>query len=185
MRQHDALGLARRAGGVDDGGELAGEDLRGAQAVGGDVGAASGGNQCFVAETFAGRSAPPSARTICSQLRELRAKRQKLLHLRSASGEHDLCAAMFQDVGHAVGRFVEVDGNGDAARAGDGKIGGVPFGAVGCKKADAVAGLHAEFDEGGGESGDAAEEIRRRRSASSHRRRGTFARGGSAVSRRR
>jgi len=35
----------------------------------------------------------------------------------------------------------------------------VPLGAIGGKKADAVAGLHAEFDESGGEAGDAAEKF--------------------------
>jgi hypothetical protein len=73
--------------------------------------------------------------------------------------ENDLRAAVVQDVGHAVGGFVEVDGDGDAAGAADGKISGVPFGAVGSEEADAVARFYAEFDEGVGEAGYAAEEF--------------------------
>src|ERR1700681_1743755 len=48
VRQHDAFGLARRAGGVDDRGELAGQDLRDAHSVGCDVSAASGSNQSLI-----------------------------------------------------------------------------------------------------------------------------------------
>jgi len=76
-----------------------------------------------------------------------------------ASDEDYLCAAVVEDVGHAVGGFVEVDGNGDAAGAADGEIGGVPFGAVGSEEADAVAGFYAEFDEGIGQAGYSAKEF--------------------------
>ena len=76
-----------------------------------------------------------------------------------AGYEDDLRAAVVEDVGHAVGGFVEVDGDGDAAGAADGEIGSVPFGAVGGEEADAVAGFYAELDEGVGEACYAAEEF--------------------------
>ena len=76
-----------------------------------------------------------------------------------AGDEDDLRATVIEDVGHAVGGFVEVDRNGDAAGAGDGEIGGVPLGAVGGEEADAIAGFYAELDEGVGEAGNAAEEL--------------------------
>ena len=66
---------------------------------------------------------------------------------------------MFEDVGHAVGRFVEVNGNGDGACAVDGEVRGVPFGTVSGEKTDAVAGLHAKLDEGSREASDAAEKF--------------------------
>src|SRR5207244_12311506 len=75
---------------------------------------------------------------------------EKLLQLESANNENDFCAAMFEDVGHAVRRFVEVNGDGDGAGTIDGEVSGMPLRTVGGKEADAVAGLHAKFDEGGG-----------------------------------
>ncbi len=82
--------------------------------------------------------------------------------MRRADNEDDLGAAMFEDVGHAVGRFVEVNRHGDGAGAVDGEIGGMPLGAVGGKETHAVAGLHAEFNKGGRQAGDAAEKFLRR-----------------------
>ncbi len=76
-----------------------------------------------------------------------------------ADNKDDLGAAMFQDVGGAVGRLVEVHRNSNGAGAGDGEIGGVPFGAVSGKETEAIAGLYTKFDEGGGEASDAAEEF--------------------------
>src|SRR5712691_7035558 len=93
------------------------------------------------------------------ELGEIGADGEKVLQLRHADHEDDLGTAMFQNVGHAVGRFVEVDGNGDSAGAIDGEVGGVPLRTVGGKKTDAVAGLHAEFDESCGEAGHAAEKF--------------------------
>src|SRR6202035_5538050 len=84
---------------------------------------------------------------------------EEFLELFVACDEDYLRAAVIEDVGHAVGGFVEVDGNGDAAGTGDGEIGGVPFGAVGSEEADAIAGFYPEFDEGVGEACYAAEEF--------------------------
>ena len=86
---------------------------------------------------------------------------EEFLQLFGAGNEDDLRAAVVEDVGHAVGGFVEVDRDGDAAGAADGEIGGVPFGAVGGEEADTVAGFYAEFDEGVGEAGDAAQKFLR------------------------
>src|SRR5438132_10203478 len=81
------------------------------------------------------------------------------MQLRRTDYENDLSAAMLEDVGHAVGRFVEVNGNGDGAGAIDGEVRGVPLRAVGGKETDAVAGLHAEFDKSSREASDAAEKF--------------------------
>ena len=78
-----------------------------------------------------------------------------------AGDENHLRATVIEDVGHAVGGFVEVDGDGDAAGAGDREIGGVPFGAVGGEEANAIARFYAEFDKGVGEAGYAVEEFLR------------------------
>src|SRR5256885_12443679 len=48
---------------------------------------------------------------------------------------------------HAVGRLVKIDRNGDSAGADDGEIGGMPFGAIGGEKGDAVPWLYAEFQD--------------------------------------
>ena len=60
-----------------------------------------------------------------------RAAGEELLQLRRAADDYNLRAGVIQDVGHAVGRLVEIDRDGDAAGAGDGEIGGVPFRAIG------------------------------------------------------
>ncbi len=54
MGEHDALGFAGSAGGVDERSELARENLRSAQAVRGNVRGARASDEGFVAETFAG-----------------------------------------------------------------------------------------------------------------------------------
>src|SRR5204863_3674280 len=102
----------------------------------------------------------------------------KLMQLRRADNENDLGAAMFEDVGHAVGRFVEVNGNGDGACAVDGEVRGVPFGTVSGEKTDAVAGLHAKLDEGSREASDAAEKFLGRNGRSEERRVGKECRWG-------
>src|SRR6267154_950133 len=83
----------------------------------------------------------------------------RVSYLRRADNEDDLGTAVLQDVSHAVRRFVEVHGNGDGAGAVDGEVGSVPFGPIGGEKADAVAGLHAEFNKSGRKAGDAAEKF--------------------------
>ncbi len=115
MREHDALGFAGGAGSVDEGGELARKNLRNAHAVGGDVRRARAGNKCFVAQTFAGNVGTTVRDNNLLQLGKIGAGGEQLLQLGRAHDEDDLGAAVFQDVGHAVGRFVEVDRHGDGA----------------------------------------------------------------------
>ncbi len=158
VREHHTLGLAGGAGRVDKRSELARKNLRSAHAVGGNVRRAGVGNESFVTETFAGDVGAVSDDNLL-EFGKVGANGEKLLQLWRANNENDLGAAMLEDVGHAVGGFVEVDRNGDGAGTVDGEIGGMPLGAVGGKKADAVAGFHAEFDESGGETGDAAEKF--------------------------
>src|SRR5258708_23306656 len=161
VREHDALGLAGGARGVDERSELAGKNFGGGQAVGGNVCRAGVGNESFVTETLAGDVGASVRDDDLFQLGEAGADGEKLLQLWRAKNEDDLGAAMFQDVDHAVRGFVEVDRNGDGASAVDSEIGGVPLGAIGGKKTNAVAGFHAEFHESGGETGDTAAEYLR------------------------
>jgi len=159
--EHDALGLTGGAGSVDERGELAGKNFGGAEAVGGDFGGTGGGDQRFVMEEVGGEIGADACNNDLLNFLEGVADREEFLELFLAGDEDDLRAAVIEDVAHAVGGFVEVDGDGNAAGAADGEIGGVPFGAVGRKEADAVAGFYAEFDEGVGEAGDAAQKFLR------------------------
>jgi hypothetical protein len=76
-----------------------------------------------------------------------------------ADGDGEPCARVIQDIGHAVRRFIEVDGNADGAEAEDGEVRDVPFGAVRGKQADTVARPRAERQESLGQAGDAAEQL--------------------------
>ena len=159
MREHHALGFAGGAGGVDERSELAGKNLRSAHTVRGDVRRARAGDEGFVTETFAGNVGTTIGDNNLFELRKIGTDGEELLQLGRANDEDDLGAAMFQDVGHAVGRFVEVDRHGDSAGAVDGEIGGVPLGTIGGKKTDAVAGLDAKFHESGREARNAAKKF--------------------------
>jgi hypothetical protein len=133
--------------------------LRSAQAVRGDVRGTRGGNEGFVTEAFAGKLGAGVSDDNLFKFGEAVADSEDFLQLRVAGNENDFRAAVLQDVGHAVGRFVEINRDGDAAGTGDGKVGGVPFGTIGGEKADAIAGLHAEFDEGGRKARDATKKF--------------------------
>jgi len=159
MRQHDALRLPGGAGSVDERSELAGENLGSAQTVRRDVRCAGAGDQGFVTKTFRGNVRAAVGDDNLFQLRQADADGEKFVQLGRADNENDLGATMFEDVGHAVGRFVEVHGNGDSASAVDGEVSGMPLWTVGRKKTDAVAGLHAEFHKGSGKASDAAENL--------------------------
>ncbi len=159
MGEHDAFGLTGGAGGVNERCELAGKNFGGAQAVCGDFGRAGGSDQRFVAEEIGGEIVAGSGDDDLLDFFEGIADFEEFLELFVAGDENDLRAAVIEDVGHAVGGFVEVNGNGDAAGAADGEVGGVPLGTVGGEEADTVAGFYAEFDEGVGKAGYAAEEL--------------------------
>ena len=103
MGEHHALGLAGRAGSVDDGGELAGEDLRGAHAVGGDLCASRGGDQRFVAKALGGDFCAGVGNDDVFKLRKAGAAGQEFLQLRCAAHDDDFRAGVIEDVGHAVG----------------------------------------------------------------------------------
>ena len=159
VREHDAFGLASGAGSVNDGCELRGNDVSNALPVRGDVRGAGSGEEGLVAKEFFGEDSAGAGNDDVLDGGELSADLEKFFQLREASDEDDLRAAMIKDVGHAVGRFVEVDGDGDCAGTVDGEIGGVPFGTIGSEQADAIAGFDAEFDETIGQAGDAAEKF--------------------------
>src|SRR6266404_2997390 len=156
VREHHAFRLAGGAGGVDDGAQLAGEHLRGAHAVGGYFGAARGGDQRFVAQAFSGHVSAGVSDDDVFEFGQLCAAGQELLQLVRASHDNHARAGMLEDVGHAVRRFVEINGDGDAAGAVDGEIGGVPLRAIGGEKAHTVAWLDAQLDQRHRKAGDAA-----------------------------
>ncbi len=159
VREHHALGLAGGAGGVDDRAELAGEHLRGAHAVGGDFGAARGSDQRFVTQALGGHVGAAIGDDDVLELRQLRAAGQKLFQLLRAGHDDHARAGMLEDVGHAVRRLVEINGNGDAAGAVDGEIGGVPLGAIGGEEGYGIAGLDTQLDQRRGETRYAAEQL--------------------------
>ena len=149
VREHHALRLAGGAGGVDEGGKLAGQNLRSAQAVGRNLRGSSAGNECFVAQAFAGKIRAGVGHDNVLEFGKMGAHGKQLLELRFARNENYSRAAMFQDVRHAVGRFVEIDWDVNRARTRDGKVSGVPFGAVRGEQADAIARLYAQLHKCG------------------------------------
>src|SRR6266850_2398961 len=161
VREHHAFGLAGSAGSIDERGELTGKNLRGAQTVGGNVRGTCTGDESFVAQALGGSVRPGIRDDDLFELGKFLANVEEPPQLRRTRDKNHFGAAMLQDVGHPVGGLLEVDGNGDAAGAGDSKVRGVPFGAIRGEKTDAIAGLDAELDESGGKSGDAAEKFLR------------------------
>ncbi len=162
MREHDALGLSGGAGGVDDGAELAGQYLRCAHAIGSDFRITGRSDQRFVAQAIGGNVTLRIRGDHVFELRKLRAALHEFMQLLGPTDDDHVRAGMFQDVGHAVRRFIEIDGDGDAATANDGEIRSVPLGAIGGEYADAVTWLHAKLDEGHGETGHATQQLRGR-----------------------
>jgi hypothetical protein len=160
VREHHAFGLAGGAGGVDDGAQLAGEDLRSTHAVGGYFGAARGSDQRFVAQAIRGYVFSGVSDDDVLQLRQLRATGQELFQLVRAGHDDHTRTGMFQDVRHAVRRLVEINRNSDAAGAVDGEIGGVPLGAIGGEQGHAVAGLHSQLNQRHGQAGNASQQLR-------------------------
>jgi len=161
VREHHALGFAGGAGGVDERSELAGKNLRSAHTVRGDVRRARAGDEGFVTETFAGNVGTTIGDNNLFELRKIGTDGEELLQLGRANDEDDLGAAMFHDVGRAVGRFVEINRHGDGTCAVDGEVCGMPLRTVGGKETHAIAGLYAEFNKGGRKASDAAEKFLR------------------------
>src|SRR6266404_7252030 len=96
------------------------------------------------------------------QMLERAANFKKSGELRSASDKKNFRFGVIEDIGYPLGRFVEIDGNGDAARAGDGEVRSVPFGTVCGEEGDAIARLNAEFKESLRQTGNAAKKFLRR-----------------------
>ena len=181
VRQHHAFRLARGSGSVNDGRELAGQDLRNAHSISRDICAAGSGDQCFIAQTIRWQIGAAIREYNLFQFWKLSANGLKLVHLRRASCKNNLRAAVVEDVRDALRRFVKINWNGDSAGARDGKIGGMPFRTVGSKKSDPVPGLHSQLDKCGRKTSDAARNSRTK-STSTHRPRETSARAHSAGS---
>ncbi len=104
----------------------------------------------FVAEALGRRFGGAIGDDDVFQLREARANGEELLQLFGTGDENDFGARVIEDVAHSLGGFFEIDGNSGAARARNGKVRGVPFGAICGEKADAVSGLDSQLDESGG-----------------------------------
>ena len=94
VREHHPLGLASGPGGVDDGGELAGQNLRRAQAIRRDVRRARASNECLVTETLAGNFSVAVGKDDLFQFGKLLANVEQLPQLRRADNEDDLSSAM-------------------------------------------------------------------------------------------
>src|SRR2546429_7651577 len=107
VREHHALGLAGGAGGVDERSELTWKNLGSTHSVRGDVRRARAGDEGFVTETFAGYVRATIGDNKLFEPGKIGAYGEQLLQLGHANDEDDLGTAMLQDVGHAVGRFVE------------------------------------------------------------------------------
>ena len=103
VREHHAFRLAGRAGSVDDGSELAGENLRDAQAVAGNVRGTGSRNKRVVAEAFAGKVRARVGSDDVFEFRKIGANGKKFFERRFAGDENHFGAAMPEDVGHAVG----------------------------------------------------------------------------------
>jgi hypothetical protein len=159
VREHDALGFARCAGSVDDGSELARENLRSTLTVSGNVRGTGSPDECFVAKKFAGEFYAPVSHNDLLKFRKIAANGENSLELCLAGNKENFSPAMFEDIGHAVERFVEVDRDSDGTGACDGKVRGVPLGTVRGEEADAIAGLYAELHEGRGKASDAAKKF--------------------------
>ena len=162
MREHHAFGFAGGAGGVNDGRQLARQDLRSALPVGGNILFATAGDERFVAEAFARNVGATIRDNDILQFGQIAAHGEQLVELRLACHECHLGAAVLQDVGHAVGGFVEINRYGNRPRAVDGQIGGVPFRAVRRQEPNAIARLYAQFHQCGRKSGHPAQELSRR-----------------------
>jgi len=90
VREHDALGLASCAGGVDERSKLARKNLRSAHTVRRDVRRACAGDKGFVAETFAGNVGTAVGDNNLFELRKIGTDGEKLLQLGHANDETTL-----------------------------------------------------------------------------------------------
>lgn len=64
---------------------------------------------------------------------------QQAARLFRARHEYNFGFGVIQDVGHAIGRFVEINRHVHGAQSENREIGHVPFRAIGRKHADAIA----------------------------------------------
>src|SRR5439155_21468948 len=161
VSEHDAFRLTGGAGGVDDGCELARKNLRRAQTVGGDPRAAGGGDERFVAEAVGWDVVAGVGDDDMFQVLERAANFEKSGELRGTSDKKNFRFGVIEDVAYPFGRFVEINGNGDAARAGDGEVRGVPFGTVCGEEGDAIARFYAQFKKSLRQPGNAAKKFLR------------------------
>src|SRR5258708_2751855 len=159
MGQHYAFRFAGGSRGVDDRSKLSRQDLRSAQAIGGNFRSAGGGDQRFVAQTIGGNVIAGVRDDDVFQLRKFAANGQQRNQLFMARNENNFGFGMFQDVRGAFRRLLEIHRNSDAAVAVDGEIRGVPLRTIGGKQSDAVAGFYAKFKERLGKSRGAAQEF--------------------------
>src|SRR5260370_7994550 len=95
VREHDALGLAGGARGVDERSELAGKNFGSAQAVGGNVCRTGVGNKSFVTETLAGDVGASARDDDLFQLGEAGAAGEKIFQLRAPTNQADLAPPTF------------------------------------------------------------------------------------------
>src|SRR5882672_12913943 len=95
------------------------------------------------------------------QMLECAANFEKSGELRVAGDEKNFRFGVIEDIGYPFRRLVEIDGNGDAARAGDGEVRSVPFRTVCGEEGDAIARFYAQFKESLRQPGNAAKKFLR------------------------
>ena len=92
MREHDALGLAGSAGGVNDGRKIVAGNFRGTAAIFGDVGVTGGGDQSVVAQGVAMRFCWRELRKSLAREPEFALGTRQFFLPGGTCGENDLCA---------------------------------------------------------------------------------------------
>ncbi len=177
VREHDAFGFAGGARSVDDGSEQIRAQSGNPPAIGFDFAISGAGDDCFVRERVTRTAATGAAAIRRGPRRPSRCRSGINGFLHGADGgsnfrpapellfprdEDHLGLRMSEDVGHAFGRFTEVNGHDHGAEAKHGKIGDVPLGAVRREKRYAIALRDPKLCQLAGKTGDAPQHFGRR-----------------------
>ena len=163
VREHDALGLARGAGRVNNRGELVRGHPRGAKAVFGHGVVTCRGGEVLIAKDIIAKIRRRGGADDVLYRRQPVAAFQQAADLHLSRDKYDLRAGMIQDICDSIGRFVEIDGHIGGAKPQNGEIRDVPFGPVGREQPHSIAGFDAELFQRVGKPRDAPQKFGRRR----------------------
>jgi hypothetical protein len=173
VRQHDPLGVAGGAAGVDEGREILGSDRRGSLLEPGPIGRRAQGHERLEALP-PGRCVPLGGADADAHdplhFRHLSAYGQEPLQALAPLNEEDPRAAVAGDVGGPFGKQRRIDRNQGRADAQGGEIDRRPVGAVLGHERHPVARADADLDQSPGDLADLADELggRNRLVAASH-----------------